>query len=203
LLKIATCQAQQAFEKLRYELAESVLNDLPRPFIYAKRGADGKYHRLPPMPTDTPNARLLLLDRPRSTDANYQVILAGDGTYEHAQLLKYFSVADVAHMRQQLPASKAFKFEQAKIQEPWVTVVALDTLLALNKRLGWRALILERDSLLQRYGSDRTFFIEGILFSKNRKRALVNVGGDGWETCVYTKSGTVWRKETTLYRVEY
>ncbi|MDO7850143.1 hypothetical protein [Hymenobacter convexus] len=203
LLEAAACRAQRVPEKLKYELLESILNTLPRPFAYAKRGTDGKYHRLPPMATDTPTVRLLLLDHPYSSDDDYQVVLARDGTYERAQVLQYFSLADVAYMRQQLPASQTFKFEQSKIRQPGVTVLSLDTLTALNQRLGQRAHILMRDSLLQRYGSEQPFFVGGILFSKDHKRALVNVGGDGWETSVYSNTGTGWRREATLYVVEY
>ncbi|MDO7845335.1 hypothetical protein Q5H92_03125 [Hymenobacter sp. M29] len=196
-------RAQSAAEKLRYQLAESILKEFPAPFAYAKRTSDGKYHRQPPMATDTPTVRLLLLDRPYSTDADYEIVLAGEGTPAQAQARKYFSTADIAYMRQQLPASKRFKFEQARIREPGVRVISLDTLMAMNKRLGWRARILARDSLFQRFGSDRTFAIGGILFSKNHQRALVNVGGEGWEACVYTKVGTGWRREATLIMVEY
>ncbi|MDB5233579.1 MAG: hypothetical protein JWR44_572 [Hymenobacter sp.] len=200
---LGTCCAQQSTEKLAYQLAESILKELPAPFAFAKRGPDGKYYRHPPGANDTPTVRLLLLDHPYSTDADYLFVSAGEGTPERAEALKYFSPADVAYMRQQLPASKRFKFEQVKIQEPWVTVISLDTVMAMNKRLGWRARILARDSLVQRFGSDRAFGIGGILFSKDHKRALVNVGGEGWETCVYVKTGTAWRREATLYMVEY
>lgn len=191
------CRTQQVTEKLKYQLVESILKELPPHFAYAKRGPDGRYQRQPPMAMDTPVVRLLLLDHAYSTDADYQTRLASEGT------LKYFSPADVAYMRQQLPASKLFKFEQAKIREPWVTVISLDTVMALNKRLGWRADYLSADSLLQRYGSDQTYAIWGVLFSKDHKRALVNMGDNGWETRVYTRTGTAWRREATLYMVEY
>ena len=82
-------------------------------------------------------------------------------------------------------------------------MISLDTVMALNKRLGWRVDFLSGDSLLQRYGSDRIFAIWGILFSKDHKRALVNLGGNEWETRVYTKAGKVWRREATLCMVEY
>ena len=200
---MVACRAQQVTEKLKYQLVESILEELPPHFAHAKRGPDGRYRRQPPMATDTPVVRLLLLDHAYSTDAHYQIVLADEGTTERVQALKYFSPADIAYLRQQLPASKLFKFEQVKIREPWVTVISLDTVMALNKRLGWRVDFLSGDSLLQRYGSDRTFAIWGILFSKDHKRALVNLGGDGWETRVYTKAGTVWRREATLYMVEY
>lgn len=203
LLKAPLTCAQQPSERLTYELAESILNDLPTPFAYAKRGADGKYHRLPPMPMDTPTVRLLLLDHPYSTDANYRIVLAGEGTPERTEALKYLSPADLAYMRQQLPASKRFRFEQAKIQEPWVTVVSLDTVMAINKRLGWQAEYAGRDTLFQRYGADRTFAIWGVLFSKNHKKALVNTANEGWQTSVYTKTKTGWRREGILYSVVY
>lgn len=200
---MVACRAQQVTEKLKYQLVESILKELPPRFVYAKRGPDGRYHRQPPMATDTPVVRLLLLDRSYSTDADYQLVLANEGTPEQGQIIKYFSPADIAYMRQQLPASKLFKFEQVRIQEPWVTVISLDTVIALNKRLRWRAEYLSGDSLLQRYGSDKTFAIWGILFSKNHKRALVNAGGNGWQTSVYVKKGGVWRREADLYMVEY
>ncbi len=197
------CRAQKVTEKLKYQLVESILQELPPRFVYAKRGPDGRFHRQPPMAMDTPIVRLLLLDHAYSTDADYQIVLANEGTPERAQAMKYFSPADVAYMRQQLPASKVFKFEQAKIREPWVTVISLDTVMALNKRLRWGIDFVSGDSLLQRYGSDQTYAIWGVLFSKDHKRALVNMGGNGWETRVYTKVGTAWRKEATLYIVEY
>ncbi|AMJ66976.1 hypothetical protein [Hymenobacter sp. PAMC 26628] len=201
---IMAVHAQQVPEKLKYQLAESILQELSSNFVYAKRSPDGRYYRQPPMATDTPVVRLLLLDHASSTDADYQIVLASEGTSEHAQAIKYFSSADVAYMCTQLPADKLFKFEQAKIRESWVTVIPLDTITAIDQRLGWRARFLARDSLFQRYGSDKTFTIWGFLFSKNHKRALVNVGtGDGWETCVYTKAGTAWHKEATLYMVDY
>jgi len=197
------CRAQPAVEKLRYQLAESILKEFQPPFAFAKRTPDGKYHQQPPMATDTPTVRLLLLDHPYSTDADYEIVLAEEDTPEQARARKYFSPADIAYMRQQLPASKEFKFEQAKIRKPDVRVISLDTLMAMNKRLGWRARILTLDSLFQRFGSDRTFTIGGILFSKDHKRALVNVGGEGWETCVYISTKTGWRREDTLITVEY
>lgn len=203
LLKVATCQAQQALEKMRYELAESILNNLPTPFTYAKRGPDGRYHRLPPMPMDTPTVRLLLLDHPYSTDADYRMVLAGEGTPERAELLKYLSPTDVAYMRQQLPVSQQFRFEQAKVREPWVTIVPLDSVLAINKRLGWQAQSLGRDTLFRRYGADRIFAIWGAFFSKNHKRALVNTADEGWRTCVYTKTKTGWRRTAILYNIVY
>ena len=197
------CRAQQITEKLKYELAESILRELPPAFVYAKRGADGKYHRQPAMVTDTPVVRRLLLDHPYYTNADYEIVMASEGTHERAQALKYFSAADLVYMRQQLPASKLFKFEQTKIQDPQVTVVALDTVMVLNKRLGWRARVLANESLLQRYGSSTTLAIGGLLFSKDHKRALVNVAGDGWTTSVYTKEGKAWRRVATLILVEY
>lgn len=200
-LGVTLCHAQHPIEKLMYQLAESILKDLPPRFAYAKRSSDGRYHRLPPMATDTPIVRPLLLDHPYFTGADFEFVLAGEGTPKRAEALKYFSPADVVYMRQQLPASRGFRFEQIKIREPWVTVIPLDTVLAINKRLGWRADFWGSDSLLQRYGTDMTFAIWGVLFSKNHKRALVNMTSEGWETCVYVKVGTAWRKEATLYEV--
>lgn len=200
---MVACRTQRVRETLRYQLVESILEELPPYFTYAKRGPDGRYHRLPPMATDTPVVRLLLLDHAHSTDADYPIVLAKEGTPEQGQLMKYFSPADIAYMRQQLPASKLFKFEQAKIRKPWVTVIPLDTVMALNKRLRWGAEYLSGDSLLQRYGSDQTYAIWGILFSRNHKRALVNAGGNGWQTRVYVKVGKNWRREADLYMVEY
>jgi hypothetical protein len=197
-------RAQQMTEKLKYALIESVLDELPTPFAYAKQGADGKYHRQPPMVMDTPTVRLLLLDHPYTTEANFQLVLAREGTDEQTQVMKYFTAADVACMRQQLTASKYFKIDQASIQKSWVTVISLDTVMALNRRLGWRAEYLSGDSLLQRYGSDRTYAIWDIFFSTNHKRALVNTSSSGgWQTSVYVKAGTAWRKEATLYAVVY
>ena len=106
-------------------------------------------------------------------------------------------------MRQQLPASKRFRFEQAEIQVPWVTVVPLDTVMGLNNRLGWQAEYMGRDALFQRFGADRTFAILGILFSRNHKKALVNTADEGSQTCLYTKTRTGWRREATLYSVVY
>lgn len=200
---MVACHAQQITEKLKYQLVESIVKELTPPVVHAKRGLDGRYHRQPPVATDTPVVRLLLLDHTHSTDADYRIVLAGEGTPEQGQAMKYFSLADIAYMRKQLPASKLFKFEQVKIREPWVTVIPLDTLMALNRRLRWGVEYLSGDSLLQRYGGDRTFAIWGILFSKNHKRAVVNAGGDGWQTRVYVKTGTVWRREADLYMVEY
>ena len=200
---MVACRAQQVTAKLKYQLVESILKELTPPAIYAKRGPDGRYYRQPPMATDTPVVRLLLLDHAYSTDADYQIVLANEGALEQRQAMKYFSPADMAYMRQQLPASKLFKFEQVKIRESWVTVISLETVMALNKRLGLGAEYLSSDSLLQRYGSDQIFAIWGVLFSKNQKRALVNAGGNGWQTHVYVKTGTVWRRESDLYMVEY
>ncbi|UOQ98529.1 hypothetical protein MUN81_03335 [Hymenobacter sp. 5317J-9] len=203
LFEAVVCRAQEGAEKLKYQLVEAILEELPTQFAYAKLGPDGLYHRLPPMVTDTPVVRLLLLDHPYSTDLDYRIVLAEDGTYERTQLLKYFTAADVAYMRQQLPASKLFRFEQAKFREPWVTVVSLDTMMALNKRLRRETEFSSSNLLLQRYGNDRTTAVWGILLSKNHKRALVNVGGDGWRTSVYVKRGTTWYKETDLFVVAY
>jgi hypothetical protein len=204
LPKTVLSRAQLVTEKLKYALIESILDDLPTPFAYAKRGADGKYHRQPPMVMDTPTVRLLLLDHPSTSEANYQLVLAREGTHELTQVMKYFTAADVNCMRQQLSANKNFKIEQAKIQKSWVTVISLDTVMALNRRLGWRAEYLSGDSLLQRYGSDRTYAIWDIFFSTNHKRALVNTSDSGgWQTHVYIKTGTAWRREATLYAVVY
>lgn len=199
---LVACRAQQINEKLKYQLVESILGELPPRLVYTKRGPDGRFYRHTSTVTDTPVVRLLLLDHAYSTDADYQIVLANEGTPERAQAMKYFSAADLAYMRQQLTASKLFKFEQAKIRKPSVTVIPLDTVMALNKRLRWGVGFLIGDSLLNRYGSDKTFAIWGILFSKDHKRALVNMGGNGWETRIYTKAGIAWRRKATLYMVE-
>ncbi|MCC3151817.1 hypothetical protein Q3A66_00670 [Hymenobacter sp. BT770] len=202
-LGLSSCSAQHVTERLTYQLAQSILLEMRPSFVDAKLGPDGKYHRQAAVATDSPTVRLLLLDHPYSSDDDYKFVLAGKGSYEHTQLLKYFSPSDLAYMRRQLTASKLFKFEQAKIRQPWVRVIPLDTVIAINKRLGWRARILARDSLLQRYGSERAFSLSGILFSKDHKRALVNISDDGWVTCVYSKVGTAWREGELLYLVEY
>jgi hypothetical protein len=203
LIRVPFCYAQQITQELKYQLVESILKELTPPFTYAKRGLDGKYYRPSLTIDDTVAVRLLLLDHPYSTDDDYHTVLASEGSPELANVMQYFSLADVTYMRQQLPASKLFNVEQAKIQEPWVRVIALDTLTAMNKRLGWQVDFLSADSLRQRYGSDKVFVIWDILFSKDHKRALVNVSDDGWKTCVYSKVKTVWRREAILYAVEH
>ena len=47
------------------------------------------------MVTDIPVVLLLLLDHAYSTDADYQIVLANEGTTERVQALKYFSPADI------------------------------------------------------------------------------------------------------------
>ena len=197
------CHAQQVLYKLRYQLVESILSELPPQFTYARLGPNGKYQRLRPMVTDTPTVGLRMLDHVHLGDDDYRLVLAAEGTQEETALLKYFSRADLVYMRQQVPSSENFGFEQAKILEPWVKVVPLDTVMAMNKRLSWQARTLGRDLLFERYGTDNTLTIWSVLFSKNHQRALVNVGSEGWETSVYIKQGATWRREASLMMVEY
>lgn len=196
------CSAQQLDEKLIYQLAEDVMVDLPPPILHAKRGQDGKYHWYQPTPAETPALLLLLLDRSGLPDEANQFVLPGLTTNERTQAQRYFSARDLAYMRQQLPASKQFRFEQAKLRDSWVKIVHLDTIQALRKRLGWQGEFLLSDSLIRRYGSQNTFCIWGALFSINHQRALVSSSSyDGWATYVYKKVGPIWRREAVLRQV--
>ena len=42
---MVACRAQQVTEKLKYQLVESILEELLPHFAYAKRGPDGRYRR--------------------------------------------------------------------------------------------------------------------------------------------------------------
>lgn len=197
--------AQQVSEKLIYQVAETILEELgPTAISSAKVGVDGKYHWQKPMPTDILTLRLLLLDHTYSpndsTDEVGQFVLAKDGTQAQARALTYFTLSDLAYMRQQLPQTRQFRFEQTKIRDSWVKIIPLDTVMAINKRLGWQAEYLAGDSLLQRYGSHQTFAIYDILFSKDHQRALVGFSrnGEQSETSMYKKTGLLWRKEGRL-----
>lgn len=195
------CSAQQVSEKLIYQVAEAILEELgPTAISSAKLGVDGKYHWQKPMPTDILTLRLLLLDHSYSTDEVGQFVLAKDGTQAQARVLTYLTLSDLAYMRQQLPQARQFRFEQTKIRDSWVKIIPLDTVVALNKRLGRQAEYLLGNSLLQRYGSYQTFTIYDVLFSKDHQRALVGFSRDGEhsETSVYKKTGFIWRKEGQL-----
>ncbi|OON67943.1 hypothetical protein [Hymenobacter sp. CRA2] len=196
-------------ERLVYELTHSILNELrPQAQTWYKRGANGKYQWQRPTPNDTPAVRLLLQDR--SGVAWCKGLLcsssAADSARDEQELTpRYFSPADLAYMRQQLPTAASFVFRQVRIKLPWVHVVPLDTLNALRKRLGWQARPWLGDTLLQRYGNQSIYHISRIVFTRDRRRALVAVGSNynGYTVAVYRKNGAVWRWERELMMVEY
>jgi hypothetical protein len=194
-------------ERLIYELTNSILDELrPQALTWYKRGPDGKYQWQRPMSTDTPAVRLLLQDRLDGNWCTGLMCVAGpDSARYEAQLLRFFTAANLQYMRQQLPATARFVFQQAKIKHPWVHVVPVDTISALRKRLGWKAHMSLGDSVLQRFGDRNPHHISHMVFTKDRRRALVTVGDayNGYNVCTYRKTGSVWRLEEYALTVQY
>ena len=202
------CRAQQIPQTLVYQLAGAILEQLrPRVEEAARKRADGTYHPVPvAQPGDALLVHLLLLDHPYSLRNVEHLVNAGDQTAERAQLLQYFTPADITYLQQRLPAAKAFRFEQAKIRHPWVKVLAFDTFRALydslERQFGYNAKFRLADTLTQYHGSGKTFSISGMLFSKDHKKALATVGYDyGSDIVIYRKTGAIWRQGETLYSV--
>jgi hypothetical protein len=199
------CRAQQIPQALVYELARSILEDLrPRAYEAARKSTDGTYHTVPfAQPGDTLLVRLLLVDQLHSL-AVERLVQAGEQTPEHTKLLRYFTPADIAFMQQQLPSAHAFRFEQANLRHPWVKVLPLDTLRTLYGRITRQFGDFSEPkfgpALAQHHGSTKSFAIGGMLFSKDRHKALAAVAyDDGMEINIYGKTGAVWRWEGRVY----
>ncbi|MET4108732.1 hypothetical protein [Hymenobacter sp. UYP22] len=200
-----TSYGQQISVTHKYELAGSILHELePQALSSVKKGANGHYYwRV--TPTDTPAVRLLLLDHAYAEAVPF-LEKATVGTEEYSALLRHFSAADIDYMKQQMADAQNFRFDPAMIRQPWVQILSRDTLQAISSRLqrqlGWQAEYRFNDTLLYHYGSYRIYAIGEMLFAKSRKSALVAVSyGDGWDLCVYRKSGTIWRRQAVLYSV--
>ncbi|GAB3292688.1 hypothetical protein GCM10027511_06060 [Hymenobacter humi] len=140
---------------------------------------------------------MLLLDRLNYGWASGQFVENPRGTPEWDALLQYFTEADIDYMRHQIPMARHFSLKQAEITHAGVKILALDTILALQKRLDWRA----PDILQQRYGSRRVHGLGGGLFSLNHRKALIVASTeDGWEMYVYENSGAAWYRKATLQK---
>lgn len=202
------CRAQQVPQAQVYQLASAIVEQLrSSAYVAARKGTDGTYHTVQYAKAgDTLLVRLLLLDHPYSLQAVERLVKAGEQTPEHTTLRQYFSSADIAFMQQQLPAAHAFRFEQSRIQQPWAKVLPLDTLHALQARLerqlGWLAELRFADTLARHYGNTKSFAIGGMLFSKDRNKALATVSSRyGSYTAIYRKTGAIWRQGEILYSV--
>lgn len=201
-------QAQMVPEKLVYELTTSILATLrPQALTWVKRDADGKYRWRRATPNDTPAVRLLLLDRSdlRLCKGLLCAYSAQDSAQAEQELLQYFTVRDLAYMRQQLAGASQFVYQQEKLNLLWVHVVPLDTINAMRKRLGWQARIYLGNSIEQRYGNNNHHHISQMVFTKDHQQALVNVGDayNGYSICIYRKTGVAWKVEKTVRIVEF
>lgn len=204
--KIVGCYAQKTPDELQYQLIKGVLDGLRSQAVSSvKKGVDGKYYWRN-MPTDTPTVRLLLLDQPYSVRETEEFLLASPSSDMSKRMRRYFTPADILHMERQLPAMRQFKVDSSYVQQQWVTVLSRDTLQQRSERRKKRAgnamdFTLNND-FLREYGAWQLYSISGMLFSLDKKRALVTVGfGSGWDLWVYRKKGVVWRKEVALYSV--
>ncbi|MET4074540.1 hypothetical protein [Hymenobacter sp. UYCo722] len=196
------CIAQQILDKLTYQLANDMLMDLhPQTNPVIIRGSYGNYQVQRSRPVSGDNS-LLLVNQSSSVGARAveEMVSACSGTPARDAMLKYFTKADINYMRSQVSMAKQFVFNQKGIKQAGVKIVMLDTLVALNKRLDWRA----ADTLQQRYGSRRVYGIGGLLFSLDHRKALAVVStDDGWNVYLYENTGPAWYRKATLQNGVY
>jgi hypothetical protein len=189
-----------------YQLTNTIIEELrPQATSRVKLGADGKYYWRN-MPTDTPIVRLLLQDRPYSHTEVEEFVLMKKGPNYSKTLLEHFKLADVQYMQRQLPAMRQFKLDPSRVNQNWVAIIPYDTISQDYKqqirRLGHADDISHSDSFFHRYGSMEVFCISGMLFSEDKKMALVRVDfGYGFNMCLYKKGPRGWYRETILYTV--